>query len=327
MLMESEKKSLQLQEKTPYDMKNLFRFMILTVVALQACAKSDDGAENVKDIFQRYEDNQVKIMSFNIKVDNTDDQVTVNGWGLRKEACAQMIMDQYPTVIGLQEATFENQWSWLKERLKDYYGGFGVNRDTGAESGKGEVMGILYNKNQVEKLSGGTFWLSETPDKVSKGWGADYNRTATWGLFRHKKTGVQFCYINTHLDHQVQEARMKGMQLIAERFSRMNPDGHIQILTGDFNMPVGNEAFYHISPTMKNTRTSAPADRTDEQTTYNNWKTTTSSIIDHIYVSNRVEVLEYSTIYQRYGGLQFLSDHYPVCALISLTEPAAALQE
>lgn len=299
-------------------MKSIFRLMTAALIALQSCNPSDADPDESRDPFQRYADDQVKIMSFNIKVDNTDDQVTVNGWGLRKEACVQMIMDHYPTLIGLQEATYDNQWTWLKEQLKDNYDGFGLNRDTGLEGGNGEVMGILYNRNQVEKIDGGTFWLSETPDQVSKGWGAQYNRTATWGLFRHKKTGVKFCYINTHLDHQVQEARMNGMKLIAERFGQLDPEGGVRFLTGDFNTTASNEAFYHVKPTMKNTRTSAPAGLTDAHTTYNNWKTTTQSIIDHIYVSNGLEVLQYRTIYQKYGGLQFLSDHYPVCALVKV---------
>ena len=298
--------------------------MAAAVCIMSACTSTDSVPEQTRDPFQKYEDDQIKLMSFNIKVDNTDDLVTVNGWGLRKDACAQMIMDHYPTFIGLQEATYSNQWSWLKEELKDNYDGYGLNRDTGKEGGNGEVMGILYNRNQVEMMDCGTFWLSQTPDVVSTGWGAKYNRTATWGLFRHKKTGVMICYINTHLDHQVQEARFNGMKLIAERFGLLHQDGCVQFLTGDFNTTAANEALYHIKPTMKNTRTAAPAGCTDEHTTYNNWKTSTNSIIDHIYVSNDVEVLEYRTVYQQYGGLQFISDHYPVCALVSLKRASAS---
>ena len=33
-----------------------------------------------------------------------------------------------------------------------------------------------------------TFWLSETPDEVSKGWDAALNRICTYGLFSNKKT-------------------------------------------------------------------------------------------------------------------------------------------
>lgn len=299
-------------------MKYLYKLLALTAVVFSACNPTDIQKYDVKDPLQNYSDDQIKVMSFNIKVDNTDDQVTPNGWGLRKKACIQMIMDHYPTFIGLQEATFSNQWLWLKEQLKENYVGFGLNRDTGLENGRGEVMGILYNKNQVEKIDGGTFWLSETPDQVSKGWGAQYNRTATWGIFLHKKTGKKIVYINTHLDHQVQDARFNGMKLITKRFAELNPDGDIQLMTGDFNSTYDNEAFYHIKPTMKNTRSSAPDGSTDNHTTYNNWKSTTNSIIDHIYVSNEVEVLEYRTIYQSYGGLQFLSDHYPICSLVNI---------
>ncbi len=299
-------------------MKRILNFLAFAAFVISSCNPAGLADEDVKDPLQNYPDDHIKVMSFNIKVDNTDDQSTPNGWGLRKKACVQMIMYHYPTFIGLQEATFTNQWTWLKDQLKENYDGFGLNRDSGLEEGRGEVMGILYNRNQVEKLADGTFWLSETPSQVSAGWGAQYNRTATWGIFRHKKTGRKIVYINSHLDHQVQDARFNGMKLIAKRLSELSSEGDVLLLTGDFNTTADNEAFYHISSTMKNTRSSAPEGQTDNHTTYNNWNTDTNSIIDHIYVSNEVDVVNYRTIYQSYGGLQFLSDHYPVCSLLNI---------
>lgn len=295
-------------------MKRLFCFISLCTLAL-SCTKVSPQVP--KDSFQYYADDEVVFMSFNVKVDATGADGT-NSWISRRKACAQMIMDKYPTIIGVQEATYTDQWSWLKNELSDAYEGFGVDRDTGLESGNGEVMGILYNRNQVEKLSGGTFWLSETPDQVSKGWGASYNRTATWGIFRHLKTGVTFCYINTHLDHQVSDAQINGLGVIKDRFAMYNPEALPQFLAGDFNITADNVAFYHIKDKMKNARTSAPEGCTDNHTTYNNWSETTNMIIDHIYVSKELEVLEYRTVFQPYGGLDYISDHYPILAKVKI---------
>ena len=261
---------------------------------------------------------ELSVMSFNIKVDGTDDKTTVNGWGSRKDACVQVISEYAPAIIGFQEANYTNQWSWLKTALSDRYDGYGLNRDTGTEAGTGEVMGILYDKNVFQLLDKGTFWLSETPDQASKGWGADYNRTATWSILLHKETGRKICYINTHLDHQSVLARINGMALINKRFGEYNPDGHPQILTGDFNTTSDNFAFRHIEGTMKNTRSAAPEGMTDNHTTYNNWKTTTESIIDHIYVSKDIEVLEYATIAKKIGQCEFVSDHYPIISRIRI---------
>lgn len=56
-------------------------------------------------------------------------------------------------------------------------------------------MAIFWRTAELELLDKGTFWLSETPDQVSKGWDASYRRTCTWAGFRHKKSG-QTCYFS-----------------------------------------------------------------------------------------------------------------------------------
>ena len=261
---------------------------------------------------------EFSVMSFNIKVDATDDTTTENGWGSRKNVCVQMIREYAPAIIGLQEANCTNQWLWLRNELKDRYDGYGVNRDSGVESGKGEVMGILFDRSVFERLECGTFWLSETPDQVSKSWESACNRTATWATFLHKASGKKICYINTHLDHKSVDARINGMGVIKKRFQQYNPEGWPQILTGDFNTTADNAAFLHFSSTMKNTRSAAPAGLTDNHTTFNGWTESKQSIIDHIYVSNDVEVLEYHTISKKYGDCPFISDHYPIISHIRI---------
>lgn len=270
--------------------------------------------------FGLYGDEQIKIMSFNVKVDNGADPDKDNSWEKRKEACVFMINEQRPTVIGLQEAHLKPQFKWLKTALQDNYDGFGVERNKGTEDGSGEVMGVLYDKNQVENLDWGTFWLSETPEKAgSKGWDAGYPRTATWGLFVHKKTGVKFCFINTHLDNEGANAKINGISLIKERFEMYDPEGSLRILTGDFNSTIDKvEVFGQLEETMQNTRLTAPADRTDTLTTLNSWTFTKQRIIDHIYVSKDVEVVEYKTIQNRYGNIDFISDHYPIVSVIKI---------
>ena len=83
--------------------------MSLCVLAL-SCTKKSPQAQ--KDPFQYYADDEVVLMSFNVKVDATGADGT-NSWISRRKACAQMIMDKYPTIIGVQEATYTDQWSWL----------------------------------------------------------------------------------------------------------------------------------------------------------------------------------------------------------------------
>lgn len=275
------------------------------------------GCVSYQTELKRYADEgEIKIMSFNVRVE-TSESDAANNWSNRKVACVALIKDHQPAVIGFQEAKYTSQWSYLKQELADDYSGFGVNRDSGLESGKGEVMGILYNKGVVERLDGGTFWLSETPDVPSKGFGANYSRNATWGLFRHKPSGKIFYYINTHLDHQVANAQVEGMKLISKRFEEYK-GRYPLFLTGDLNITADNVAIDPIEGYMYNARVAAPSFLTDFNTTYNGYKTNKSSIIDHIYCSNYLRVVEYHTINEQYGGVEFVSDHYPVYAIVEL---------
>ena len=259
---------------------------------------------------------ELKIMSFNVRTKSTESD-PANNWDNRKEACVELIKEHRPSIIGFQEAKYSSQWVYLKEQLAGGYDGYGVNRDTGAESGSGEVMGILYDKRVILKLDGGTFWLSETPDEPSKGFGAGHSRCATWGLFKHLPTGVIFYYINTHLDHQVALAQVEGMKIIAQHFEEYK-DTYPLFLTGDFNVTSSNAAIDPIEGFMYNTREVAPEMFTDYNSTYNGFTGTKNSIIDHIYCSNYLRVVEYHTINESYGGVNFVSDHYPIYAIIEL---------
>ena len=261
-------------------------------------------------------DNEIKIMSFNVRTVTTETDAN-NHWDNRKVACALLIKDQRPSIIGFQEAQYTLQWSYLKEQLASRYDGYGVNRDDGTESGKGEVMGIMYDRTVIEKLDSGTFWLSETPDVPSKGFGASYSRNATWGLFKHIPSGKTFYYINTHLDHKVANAQIEGMKLISQRFESYK-DTYPVFLTGDLNIGAGNAAIDPIESYMVNARYAASASFTDFENTYNAYKVGGSGIIDHIYCSDYLKVVEYHTISEKYGTANYVSDHYPIYAIIEL---------
>ena len=56
----------------------------------------------------------------------------------------------------------------------------------------------------------------------------------------------------------------------------------------------------------------------DFNTTYNGYKSNKDSIIDHIYCSKGVKVVEYHTIKERYNGIKYVSDHYPIYAIVKL---------
>ena len=257
--------------------------------------------------FASAQSQELKVMSYNIRL-STDKDGT-NAWKYRCPATLEMIKDQNPDVIGVQEALPE-QVNFLEEWAEGY-DCVGVGRDDGKK--KGEFMSIFWNKKTVKLMKWGTFWLSETPEKPSKGWDAACYRTATWALMKDKRTGERFYFVNTHLDHAGAEARKNGLKLIVERISEINPEGYPMVLTGDFNMKPSAPELKDLDACMKSARKVALT--TDTHQTFNGWgKAKSDMIIDYIYISGFSSCLEYQTVTKKYNDRKFISDHYPITA-------------
>lgn len=250
---------------------------------------------------------ELKVMSYNIRLGSANDGT--NSWAYRCPATIEMIEDQKPDVMGLQEALMD-QVLLVKEFTKDYEY-VGVGRDNGKK--EGEFMAIFYNKKAVKLLKWGTFWLSETPDEPSLGWDAECKRTATWALMKDKRTGKHFYFVNTHLDHVGVEARKNGLKLIVDRIQEINPEGYPMVLTGDFNIKPYAAELKELDSRMQSAR--KVAHKTDSHQTFNDWgKAKSDMIIDYIYISGFSECVEYQTVTQKYSDRKFISDHYPISA-------------
>ena len=252
-------------------------------------------------------DYDLKVMSYNIRMGVAKDGT--NSWEYRYPATALMLQDQMPDVFGVQEA-FEFQIRFIEDNFADY-DSVGVGRDNGKS--EGEFMSIFWNKKTVKMVKWGTFWLSETPEKPSKGWDAACKRTATWALMKDKNTGKMFYFVNTHLDHRGSEARRQGLNLIVSRIDEINQKGYPMVLTGDFNMKPDDAALTGLEQRMQSARKIAP--KTDNHATLNLWgKGKADMVIDYIYVSGFSACPEYHTVNEKYGQWKFISDHYPVYA-------------
>lgn len=245
----------------------------------------------------------VKVISYNIRFANKKDGANI--WQNRAKASPAMIKDYAPDVFGVQEA-LAVQLEYLDDKLP-HYSFVGVGREDGKK--KGETMAIFYNTRKVRLLDWGTYWLSETPEKPSRGWDADCKRTATWTLMEMKGSGKKFFYVNTHLDHRGDMAQQKGLELILERIAAMNPEGLPMILTGDFNVEPDAPVLYGLNAKMTAARRSAL--KTDSRATFNAWGKS-ASIIDYIYHSGFSECAEYETIVRQYKDVLYISDHYPI---------------
>lgn len=249
----------------------------------------------------------LKVVSFNIRNGEASDGT--NSWIYRYPATALMIEDQKPDIMGLQEA-YSYQVSFITENLLNYEA-VGVGRDDGRK--EGEHMSILYNKKTVSLKKWGTFWLSDTPDEPSQGWDGACKRTATWALMKDKRSGNSFLYVNTHLDHVGKEAQKNGLALILSKIGEINKDNLPVILTGDFNVRPDDPVLTELDKTMKSAR--ATAAKTDSHDTFNGWGKG-NGVIDYIYYSGFSSCPEFETIVKKYADRQFISDHFPIFAVL-----------
>ncbi|MGM9786058.1 MAG: endonuclease/exonuclease/phosphatase family protein [Candidatus Cryptobacteroides sp.] len=263
----------------------------------------------------------LKVISYNIRLATADDGD--NSWEFRRPASIAMLQEQNPDIFGLQEA-LGRQVKYLSENLPKYKS-VGVGRDDGAV--KGERMSIFYDTTRVTLLDWGTYWLSETPDVPSFGWGAACRRTATWTKLHHIATGKDFFYVNTHLDHVSGEARKNGLALIVREIAKMNPDGYPMLLTGDFNIPPSSENLVELDQVMTSARKGAVD--SDGRGSFNGWGKygnsdaaptwdgpveTSPMLIDYIYYSSFSECLRFRVLDSEYAGVKYISDHYPIMA-------------
>lgn len=292
-------------------MKSIFKVLSILAAALcvLACTEKPGPSEDPTDepTEKPQESKMIKItaMSFNIKYPASTDE-NEKAWDNRKVGVIEMLMTKEPDIVGLQEC-YIKQRTFIVENLT-HYDCYGLVRQNGLNEGTGETMSILWNKEKLENVKCGTFWLSETPDVPSKGWGAGNYRDCTWILFKHKETGKMFYHFNTHLDHAVPAAQTGGATLIRQKMDEINTEGYPVILTGDMNVAMNSPVCALFE--MDHARAEAP--ETDYKTTCHGYGSKTQ-VIDHILYSG-LEPWLFQTVTGPWAGYTYISDHNPVLA-------------
>ena len=154
----------------------------------------------------------------------------------------------------------------------------------------------------MEKLDGGTFWLSPTPDVPSKGWDAKYNRICTWGHFRHKVTGKKICFMNIHFDHRGVQARIESAKMMLD-YIKKNCKGMSVIVSGDYNVTQTSDSYKVLadSKILKDSYDAAKV-RFAPTGTFNgfNPRRYTTHRIDHLFVSKKLKVSRWGVLTYHY---------------------------
>ncbi len=247
-------------------------------------------------------------MTYNIRYANTHDGV--NDWENRKEFLSDQLKFYSPDIFGIQEG-LHKQVTFL-DNVLEKYDYTGIGRDDGKE--KGEYSAIFYNRNKIKIVEGSTFWLSETPEKISVGWDAAMERICTYALFEIIESSQKFYVFNTHFDHIGKKARENSVDLILEKVQEINKKNYPVIVMGDLNLMPETSAIKKMSAHLDDSKIVAEEVSFGPSGTSNGFKfhEPVTRRIDYIFTDKEfISVKKYAVLSDSKNCL-YPSDHLPV---------------
>lgn len=170
----------------------------------------------------------LKVISFNIRCCNDPEGNSI------KERAPRLveITTRYDAdIIGFQE--YRPAWEkFIKKYYSKKYDIFCKYRNETVDI---EASPILWRKDRFKLVSKGYFWLSDTPEKESRGWDEVYNcyRMCVYVTLQDKKTKKTFTVMNTHFGFG-DKGQVASARLIYEYRNKIS--NYPAFIVGDFNM-------------------------------------------------------------------------------------------
>lgn len=248
----------------------------------------------------REDDGSTIIMSTNLRYIAPTDFLK-RSWFYRSELIASDINSVRPDIIGFQEATFVHY-----AFLQDFFVGYGSENAYRDKSLLSEGCPIFYRTDKFERVDSGHFWLSETPEVMSKDWGSEHYRICVYVILKEISTGKEFVVFNTHLDSKSADARVNGIQVVINKIAEF---GNIPAyLMGDLNAKENSDTIEFTKESFNDAMRTAPI--TEDTVTYHNWgNAEESKRIDYIMTSKTgIDILEYHVVDNCHDGV-YSSDH------------------
>lgn len=263
------------------------------------------------------------VMSFNVFVSQFNTA--------RKDRVVATIRENAPSIFGVQEAN--DAWmTALRTDLGNEYASVGVGREANL---KGEYSAIFYRKDLFTLVDSGTKWLSNTPDEAGSKYqipGTSYvancPRVMTYAVLERQTDGVQFLYVNTHLDHNgsnnetvASQIRKDQIEILLSQIEEVKQlHGELPtIVTGDFNVSPGASPYKAMTDGgyLDASRVTWSG---EIQNTYNGMDDNyAGAIIDYIFVSpDLAEAVDSYIVCPAKRDDQWISDHNAIIASITL---------
>lgn len=248
---------------------------------------------------------RIRVMSANLRCFNPQD-IGKKSWFYRADLILKNIETEVPSIIGFQEAT-KWQYNYFCKSLPDYDSVI-TYRDNSPSS---EGCPIFYSTTLYNLIDKGSFWLSETPEEMSKDWDAKCYRICSYVILEEKSSGQQFVVFNTHLDHVSDVARINGIGVVLDKIQQFG--GLPSMIMGDFNAEEDSETYRSATENFLDAKYQAKEAVGLHGATYQNWgESLDRNPIDYFMISKTgFAVEQYKVVDTTYAGV-YPSDHFPI---------------
>lgn len=254
---------------------------------------------------------EVRVMNYNVRCLSPLDLGEKN-WFYRADLIIDSIGKEAPGIIGFQEVT-----TWQYDYLCETLTGFDSVITYRDEAFNSEGCPIFYQTELYSLIDKGSFWLSETPDVMSKDWGAAHYRICSYVILKDNATSKEFVVFNTHLDHVSDEARINGIGVVLDKIAEFG--GLPAVLMGDLNAEESSETYRSATEHFLDAK--YQTENTMTSCTYQNWgEALDRNCIDYVMVSfSGFTVNSYKVVTDTYNGV-YTSDHFPLSVNLTLDE-------
>lgn len=268
-------------------------------------------------------DKELRMMSFNVKA-GTDGDTAAHNWTSRKDGQKMMVEKWSPDVIAIQEADVAQRKFYAAIPGYSFVTVTNVPQ-SGADYKQSGLNEIAYRTSRFKLLDSGWYWLSETPDKVSKGYSYDGYLTAVYAQFEDNENGQNFYVVCTHLasgDNDV--SRRFTSKLVVDRTKELCGSNAVVFIMGDMNAadytgsavtgyPEKRESIAPFFEWLENARSTAAEKVGDYSLNHwGEWTKHATLNVDMIFYRNIKSSDCFTTDVKAYNNTEYISDHYPI---------------
>ena len=288
----------------------------MALMALVSCGATHKAQKTSAD------ESQFKLVSYNVWVSKLGKGD--NAWEFRKDRLAKSIVDLDADVIGMQEVDtrIQNELPGLLLQHGALEYEWYIFSPYSADGKGDKAQALMYRKDRFKILESHNFWMSETPELMSKGWDEQkFYRGGFCVIMKDLKTGKKFFLMHSHFPLG-KEARARAADVAIAMEMKYNKKGLPSFLIGDLNNRPEAKGSETLRTHWTDSFLAVPQElKEGSEGTFNGAKhdqdISPSRRIDYIYFKNTDAPLKYGCFNNKYDGF-WPSDHCAVYVEIKL---------